>query len=148
MLYQVLENLDQVDKFYYTGITLLARIPFASPNLEDKENAFIKYGIDKELFDFEKKSTKVVSDTFFKNIQISNYRDYKGDVMNPTNPFLVNFSRATLSESGIQYVIDINDRYKYVDSGNNYELDVLKIRIDSNIMKVFEELGSIRNDNL
>lgn len=136
ILFSLLDLLDEAKPFF---CGLSTKIHLASTE-DDKAiltqiaKTFFKNKDVKNISEIQFKRTEVVSDRFFSNITINNYRTWKID---GGQQGILSLSSKEASERGIEIVGDFNDRYNFnEDKKYRSEMDVAKKVIDGGLREV------------
>ena len=136
ILFSLLDLLDEARPFF---CGLSTKIHLASTE-DDKAiltqiaKTFFKNKDVKNISEIQFKRTEVVSDRFFSNITINNYRTWKID---GGQQGILSLSSKEASERGIEIVGDFNDRYNFnEDKKYRSEMDVAKKVIDGGLREV------------
>ena len=92
-------------------------------NSAEKEN---------NIYEAMQKIAVVVEDKYFINQQISTYKEYQGN--GNVIPNLINFLNSKLVEEGVNLSLDINNRYEYLYTGKETNIE----NLDKLIIKLYE----------
>lgn len=112
ILFRLLDLLDEANPFF-CGFSTKVHIP---SNKDDKailkqiSRIFLKNEDVKNLHDILLKRTEVVSNRFFSNITVNNFRTWKID---NAQQGILRLSSKEASEKGIELIGDFNDRYSF-----------------------------------
>ena len=112
VLFDLLSVLGEVHP-YFCGLTTRVRLRTEMPDqvvLVRLVDAFLKDTVTHDLHEFQLKLTRVLSDCYYSNLLVQNYRSW--NVENPEQSIL-RLPREAASERGIQIVGDFTDRYAF-----------------------------------
>jgi len=110
----------KLENILYIGLSTFIEIP-----LDITDDKILQHIVDKlskstfkDLHDFHQKLTFILSDEYYLNIGVSNYRKYSSsEEQYPTMTFSI--SNAKVVERGILVSIDINNRYRFNKFGDS-----------------------------
>ena len=118
---------SNIDTLYYIGMN--SGIRFASEDgfneVDEIKSMYLKNMKIDNLYDYTEKITLLENEEYYHNISIGNYRDFTGNIINSSNPAIVCFEKAEVSQKGLLVNIDINNRYKYTMNGGTTRTDEL-----------------------
>ncbi len=141
-LCELIEILEEV-KLCYWGLTSVIRL---GRDL-DNSNIISQMGrllqpVDNstEINDISVKITRVVSEYFFSNVTWKNYRLWPNTDSGPQR-----LSNAEADESGIEILVDFNDRYKFNEDPEHFSKpDVVEKIIENSFNEIDRSIEKIR----
>lgn len=120
ILFELLDLLDGV-KPYFSGLGTRVNLPLIQKNdklvLEHLSKLYFKDLDVLNIYDIQFKTAVMVSDKFFSNVTIQNYRAKKFD---EPQQGMLRFPGKELVEAGVQIIGDFNDRYTFNEKENYY----------------------------
>ncbi len=117
---------SMANNLHYFGFLNVVNIPKSSI----KESICLiasKYLVDVEdnYNDLSLKRTKIIENIYYQNIVVQLYKNWNNQLVNVVQ----RFSDETISETGVQVVLDFNNRYAY-NEDSNYKFKLEEIEDD------------------
>ena len=112
LLFELLDVLDGV-KPYFCGLNTQVNIPSTAEDetiIRQLSKVFLKDQVLEAVHDIQLKTTTIVSEQFFNNITLQNYRVWR---TNGSQQGVPRFSLRDVLERGVQITGDFNDRYAF-----------------------------------
>lgn len=145
-LFELLELLEN-PKPHFCGLTTLAYLPVTEDDLAILSyisSKFLKPENSADVHDLLFKTTFIVDNKFFSNIEVQNYRSWKRVEQEGIPPL----SRKEATERGVQIVGDFNDRYAFnEEKGYTSSPDIANIIIEKGFDEIKKMIMKIRGDN-
>lgn len=119
-----------INNYYYAGVTYNIHLDTKGVNNIDYMKKILGDSVREEdkIYEAMQRMAIVEEERYFVNQQISTYKEYQGN--GNVLPNLMNCFNSILVEEGINLSIDVNDRYKYLYTGEKVPVDNLGILID------------------
>lgn len=148
VLYELLDTIYGIVP-HFSGMITQSRLPASEDDkkiLEHIANSCFKDSLKKfakgTIHDLQLKTTSVLSDRFFSNLTLQNYRTWE---VESAQPGVRPFARSKALERGIEITGDFNDRYAFNEStGYSSELGIAAEIISggiSEIRRIVAEMG-------
>lgn len=136
ILFELLKLLEGINP-YFCGLSTKVQIASSTDDtalLKHVAKLFFKNENIEGTHDLQYKRTSIVSDRFYSNITLSNYRSWK---IEPGQQAVLRVSSKEAINRGIEIVGDFNDRYKFNEE-KDYKstADVAQTIIDGGIAEV------------
>ncbi len=143
ILFELLDIIEDAE-LCFCGLTTLVRLPSemdADTILGDMAK-LCKGNLDiQDLHDVQIKTTTVISNLFFSNMTLRNYRIWKLG----GNQEISRLPREKVLEQGIEIEGDFNDRYKFnEDPSYSSSQDIIEDIIDKGLAEILKEIIKIR----
>jgi hypothetical protein len=129
ILYELLNFLGE-ESAYFCGFTTVVNIPTQKRNNEllapHIYNLFCKEATpsNSDIYEFQLRTSKVIEKEFFSNINIQNYRTWNFDgLVEGGVEGIAKMSNKCIVESGIQIVVDFNNRYAFNEREDYFSLE-------------------------
>ena len=133
ILKRLLREID-ISNYYFGGITYNVHLDTQGSSNTGYIKKILGNSAEKEnnIYEAMQKIAVVVEDKYFINQQISTYKEYQrnGNVI----PNLINFLNSKLVEEGVNLSLDINNRYEYLYTGKETNIE----NLDKLIIKLYE----------
>lgn len=146
ILFDLISLLKEIRPFF-SGLSTKVHIASTKDDetiVKQIAEIFLKEEDIKNIHDLQFKRTEVMSNRFFSNITINNYRTWKID---SGQQEILSLSSKDASERGIEIVADFNDRYSFNENKEyRSNTDVAKEIIDgglSEIKKFADMIGGV-----
>jgi len=141
-LCELIKILEEVELCYWglTSVIRLGRDLDNSNIISQMEKLLQQVDNPTEINDISVKITRVVSEFFFSNVTWKNYRLWQNTDSDPPR-----LSNAEADESGIEILVDFNDRYKFNEDPEYFSKpDVVEKIIEKSFDEIDRSIEKIR----
>jgi len=143
VLFELMKTIGEVPPSF-AGLTTRVRRPTKAEDtqiLEHLSQLFLSSLDAKSAHDIQLKIVEVISERFFSNLTIQNYRAWEAE---PTQQGLVPLPRDRASERGIQIVGDLNDRFAFNETqGYHTSADLAQEIIENGLQEIDKMSGKV-----
>ena len=142
-LFDLVGILDEKQRVHYSGIVTRARLASQEDDrtVISHMSRIFQLGQDETvLHDLEIRKAETLSERFFSNVSIKNYRTWQIPEDSPFRPPRMNDNQ--IIERGIEITGDFNDRYKYNQDSSYFSGRTLATEIIDRGIEIVERLTS------
>lgn len=111
-----------IDDYYFCGISYNVHLDTDAEKPVDYMKKFLGKCVprDNEIYEISQRVALIKENNYFVNEQIGTYKEYQSKA--GSIPNLIDFTNSRLISEGVNLVIDVNDRYGYLNRGTGISM--------------------------